>query len=41
MILLMVMRVIQDALPNASFISFTGTPIENEDKNTCHFFENM
>jgi type I restriction enzyme R subunit len=24
----------RDALPNASFIGFTGTPIENTDKNT-------
>ena len=27
-------RNIRDALPNASFIGFTGTPIETEDKNT-------
>ena len=28
----------RDALPNASFIGFTGTPIENEDKNTQAIF---
>ena len=29
---------IRDALPNASFIGFTGTPIENADKNTPAVF---
>ena len=28
----------RDALPNASFIGFTGTPIEKEDKNTIAVF---
>jgi type I restriction enzyme R subunit len=28
----------RDALPNASFIGFTGTPIENTDKNTQAVF---
>jgi len=28
----------RDALPNASFIGFTGTPIENGDKNTKAIF---
>jgi type I restriction enzyme R subunit len=28
----------RDALPNASFIGFTGTPIENADKNTQAVF---
>src|SRR6185436_7631717 len=27
-------RHLHDALPNASFIGFTGTPIETSDKNT-------
>ena len=31
-------RHIRDALPNASFIGFTGTPIEKEDKNTQAVF---
>ena len=31
-------RHMRDALPNASFIGFTGTPIENEDKNTKAIF---
>ncbi len=30
----------RDALPNASFIGFTGTPIEKEDKNTQAVFGN-
>src|SRR5690606_29627665 len=30
----------RDALPNASFIGFTGTPIENTDKNTQAVFSN-
>jgi type I restriction enzyme R subunit len=28
----------RDALPNASFIGFTGTPIEVADKNTRAVF---
>ncbi len=31
-------RHLRDALPNASFIGFTGTPIELEDKNTRSVF---
>ncbi|MCW6159508.1 MAG: type I restriction endonuclease subunit R [Candidatus Micrarchaeales archaeon] len=31
-------RHIRDALPNASFIGFTGTPIEKEDKSTTRVF---
>lgn len=31
-------RHIRDALPNANFIGFTGTPIEGEDKNTPAVF---
>jgi len=31
-------RHLRDALPNASFIGFTGTPIENTDKNTQAVF---
>ncbi|KQC11929.1 MAG: DEAD/DEAH box helicase [Desulfuromonas sp. SDB] len=31
-------RHMRDALPNASFISFTGTPIEKEDRNTRAVF---
>ncbi|GAA4924569.1 type I restriction endonuclease subunit R [Mucilaginibacter defluvii] len=31
-------RHMRDALPNASFIGFTGTPIESEDKNTKAIF---
>ncbi|WP_297058635.1 type I restriction endonuclease subunit R [Thermosulfurimonas sp.] len=31
-------RYIRDALPNASFIAFTGTPIELEDRNTRAVF---
>ncbi len=31
-------RHIRDALPNASFIGFTGTPIEKEDRNTRAVF---
>ena len=31
-------RHMRDALPNATFIGFTGTPIENEDKNTQAIF---
>ncbi len=33
-------RHIRDALPEATFIGFTGTPIEKEDKNTRHVFGN-
>ena len=33
-------RHMRDALPNASFIGFTGTPIEKEDKNTKAVFGN-
>ncbi len=31
---------IRDALPNAAFIGFTGTPIEKEDRNTMAVFGN-
>ena len=31
-------RHIRDALPNASFIGFTGTPIEKDDRNTRAVF---
>lgn len=31
---------VRQALPNASFIGFTGTPIENEDKSTPAVFGN-
>jgi type I restriction enzyme R subunit len=31
-------RHMRDALPNASFIGFTGTPIERDDRNTRHVF---
>ena len=27
-------RIIHDALPNATFIGFTGTPISSKDRNT-------
>jgi len=33
-------RHLRDSLPNASFIGFTGTPIESADKNTCAVFGN-
>jgi len=33
-------RHMRDALPNASFIGFTGTPIEKEDRNTQAVFGN-
>lgn len=33
-------KYMRDALPNASFIGFTGTPIEKEDKNTQAVFGN-
>jgi type I restriction enzyme R subunit len=28
----------REALPNASFVGFTGTPLERDDKNTIHVF---
>jgi len=31
-------RHMRDALPNASFIAFTGTPLELDDRNTRHVF---
>jgi len=31
-------RHMHDALPNASFIAFTGTPLELDDRNTRHVF---
>ena len=31
-------KYLRDALPNASFIGFTGTPIENDDKSTPAVF---
>ena len=33
-------RHMRDALPNASFIGFTGTPLESGDKNTVAVFGN-
>lgn len=33
-------KYIRDAIPNASFIGFTGTPIEKEDKSTPAIFGN-
>lgn len=33
-------RYLRDALPNASFVGFTGTPIEATDKNTPEVFGN-
>lgn len=33
-------KYMRDALPNASFIGFTGTPVELEDKNTPAVFGN-
>ena len=33
-------KYIRDALPNASFIGFTGTPVEKEDANTPAVFGN-
>ncbi len=33
-------RYIRDALPNATFVGFTGTPIEQTDKNTKEVFGN-
>jgi type I restriction enzyme, R subunit len=34
-------RYLRDALPNASFIGFTGTPIELSDRNTVQVFGNI
>src|SRR5690606_38375800 len=31
-------KYMRDALPNASFIGFTGTPVESSDKNTPAVF---
>lgn len=31
-------RVIRDALPNATFIGFTGTPVSSKDRNTREIF---
>ncbi len=31
-------RIIRDSLPNATYIGFTGTPIESEDKDTQEVF---
>ncbi len=31
-------KYLRDALPNATFLGFTGTPIENTDKNTAAVF---
>ncbi len=31
-------RWMREALPNASFVGFTGTPLERDDKNTMHVF---
>ncbi|MEQ9373344.1 MAG: HsdR family type I site-specific deoxyribonuclease [Coleofasciculus chthonoplastes F3-SA18-01] len=33
-------KYIRDALPNATFVGFTGTPIEQSDKNTPEIFGN-
>ena len=33
-------RRMRNALPNATYIGFTGTPISREDKNTCEVFGN-
>lgn len=33
-------RIIHDALPNATFIGFTGTPISSKDRNTREVFGN-
>ncbi|MCS6983467.1 MAG: type I restriction endonuclease subunit R [Candidatus Absconditabacterales bacterium] len=33
-------KYLRDALPNASFIAFTGTPIEHEDRSTRNVFGN-
>ena len=31
-------RWVREALPNATFVGFTGTPLERDDKNTIHLF---
>ena len=31
-------RWMREALPNATFVGFTGTPLERDDKNTSHVF---
>lgn len=31
-------RWMREALPNATFVGFTGTPLEQDDKNTIHVF---
>jgi type I restriction enzyme, R subunit len=31
-------RWMREALPNATFVGFTGTPLERDDKNTMHVF---
>ena len=31
-------RWMHEALPNATFVGFTGTPLEHDDKNTIHVF---
>ena len=31
-------RWMREALPNATFVGFTGTPLERDDKNTAHVF---
>ena len=31
-------RWMREALPNAAFVGFTGTPLERDDKNTIHVF---
>ena len=31
-------RWMRDALPNATFTGFTGTPLERDDRNTRHVF---
>jgi len=31
-------RWMREALPNATFVGFTGTPLERDDKNTIHVF---
>ena len=31
-------RWMREALPNATFVGFTGTPLERDDKNTVHVF---
>ncbi len=33
-------RIIRDALPNATFVGFTGTPISSKDRNTREVFGN-